>query len=240
MRGFSMKTRLLPFILLFVLALAGAASALDVTIDRVEIDDVPILPDSSNRLDVERGDEVDVRVVFTANEDVTNLEIEARITGYEFNDIPDERLSDIVVLDAEAGVTYTRTLKLPLSDDVDVDDYKMRITIAGQFTQAITQDYNFKVDTKRHALTIEDVNVYPGHQVKAGSALLVTVRLENKGQRDEDDVKVTVSMPALGLTAIDYIDEIEDDDDEEETEEIYLRIPRCTEAGNYPMNVMPQ
>ena len=64
--------------------------------------------------------------------------------------------------------------------------------------------------------------------------MLATVRVENKGQKDEDDVKVTVSIPALGLSATDYIDEVEEDE-EEETEELFIRMPKCAEAGQYEL-----
>jgi len=84
---------------------------------------------------------------------------------------------------------------------------------------------------------VEDVTLFPGKIVQAGTALLTTVRVENKGERDEDDVKVEVRIPDLGLSAVDYIEEVEFDE-EEETEEIFLRIPTCTEPGRYPVEII--
>jgi hypothetical protein len=41
----------------------------------------------------------------------------------------------------------------------------------------------------------------------------------------------------LGVSATEYINEIEEDDEEEETEEIFLRIPQCAEPGLYDVEV---
>jgi len=70
----------------------------------------------------------------------------------------------------------------------------------------------------------------------AGTALLASVRVENKGEKDEDDVRVKVSIPSLGVSATEYIEQI-DGEDEEETEEMYLRLPKCAKPGVYDVEV---
>ena len=66
---------------------------------------------------------------------------------------------------------------------------------------------------------------------------VATVRVENKGERTEDDVRVEVSIPELGISGADYIDEI-DPNDEEETEEIFLPVPVCAQSGTYLAEVL--
>ena len=61
---------------------------------------------------------------------------------------------------------------------------------------------------------------------------MTTVRVENKGERDEESIKISVSVPELGITASDFIDEVEYED-AETSEEMYMRIPVCAEAGDY-------
>ncbi|MFC1705082.1 hypothetical protein ACFLZ6_02010 [Nanoarchaeota archaeon] len=66
--------------------------------------------------------------------------------------------------------------------------------------------------------------------------MLTSVRIKNYGERDEDGVKVKVSIPELGLSASDYIDEVEEDDSVT-SEEIYLRIPQNAEEGEYVVEI---
>lgn len=218
-----------------VVALAPAsAQVLPLTIDNVEIDDVDVQPDEVNRLDLERGHTYDVEVRLTAMADVDDVEVEAFVSGFEYNDI--SRISDAVhVFDADAGVTYVKRMKVTMPDDIEEDDYKLRVIVSDRNSDAIIQNYNLKLDVPRHAVQIDDIILFP-NPVEAGKALLATVRVENKGEKDEDDVRVTVSIPNLGVSGVDYIEEIEEEE-EEETEEIFLRIPSNTQSGLYTVKV---
>ncbi len=217
---------------------AGFASAapLPLNVDRVEIDDQELLTTQVNRLDLERGQAYDVEVKFTALADMDNVEIEAFVSGYEYNDL--ERIVDTThVFDADAGVTYTKRLEVSFPDDVQEDDYKLRILITDRNNDQTVLNYNLKIDVPRHGMKVEDVYFQPSGVVKAGSALLTTVRVENKGEKDQEDVRVTVSLPTLGVSATEYIEEVETGDDEQETEELFLRLPTCAAPGVYPVNI---
>lgn len=206
-----------------------------VAIERAEIDDTEIEPFGFNQLDIERDQEFELELELMAWEDAKDVEIRAFISGYEYNDV--NSISDqIGPFDFDANVTYVKKMRLTLPDDVDVDDYKLRIDISDRNGWNLVYNYDLQVGTKRHSMKIEDVVLSPGSAVKAGQALLATVRLENQGQKDEDDVKVTASVPALGVSATEYIEEVESDE-EEETEELFLRLPKCAEPGIYDVNV---
>jgi uncharacterized membrane protein len=62
--------------------------------------------------------------------------------------------------------------------------------------------------------------------------LLSTVRIKNVGEKDEESVKVNVAIPALGISASDYIDVIEAGDSTT-SEELYMRIPADAKEGSY-------
>lgn len=224
------------FGMLFVLStMVVAADSIPVIIERAEIDDTDILPDGENILDIERNDEFELELELFAVEDVKDVEIMAFISGFEFNDV--EPIQDqIGPIDFQENVTYKRSLKLSLPDDVELDDYKLRVIISDRYGEEMIYRYDLHVNTERHLIQVEDVTLNPGHSVTAGQALLASVRLENKGQHDEDDVKVTVSLPALGISATDFIDEVEKEE-EEETEELFLRMPKCAEPGVYDATV---
>ena len=88
------------------------------------------------------------------------------------------------------------------------------------------------IDTDRHSVKIEELILRPGNSVRAGSALFAVVRVENQGKKEEQDVRVEVSIPELGVSDTAYIDEI-DEEEQEETQELYLPIPRDADEGTY-------
>ncbi len=223
-----------------ILCLAGilavsAVSAITVTVDKVQVDDTDVVTGTTNTLAVDRNSDVDVEVKLTATADVKNMEVTAFVSGYEYNDV--EPISKTTPLfDAEANVTYVKHVSLKFPNNVEGDRYLLRVLVTNRNDVEVIQNFQLKIDLPRHGMQIKDVLFNP-ETVKSGSALLTTVRLRNQGERDEEDVKVTVSIPQLGLSGTDYIDEIKKDDDEKETEEIYLRIPKCAKPGLYDANI---
>ncbi|RLE47934.1 hypothetical protein DRJ25_01120 [Candidatus Woesearchaeota archaeon] len=228
-----MKKRLM-FILL-VLVLAVSAFAFPGTLESVKFDGTTLTSDSINKLNVERGEEYEIKVAFTPGVDLDDVEVEAFISGYEYSD--DERISDRSgVFDADANTTYVKKLKIRIPDDADEDSYKLRIIVSDRHNSPLVANFNLKIGLQRHDVKIKDVILNPNGIVEAGSAVIATVRVDNDGEKDEKDVRVEVSIPKLGVSDVEYIDEIESDD-EENTEEIFLRIPRCAAPGVYDLNV---
>lgn len=222
-------------VLLCALALVGAVAAIPVNITRVEIDDQKILPDQTNRLDVLRDSKVDFEVLLEASEDLDDVEVQVFVSGFEHN--KDLRLSDHVgPFDMDANITYRKNLQITFPDLVEEDNYKVRVVVTDRDGEELVQNYNIKMDVQRHKLAIVDALFTPSRQVEAGQAILTVVMIENLGEKDEEDVKVTVAIPELKLSASDYIDEIESED-REETEELYLRIPKCAKPGVYEMTI---
>jgi uncharacterized membrane protein len=186
-------------------------------------------------LDIVRGEEYTVKVTFTSDEALDDVQVEAYLRGYDH----DDRIEDITdVFDAKLNVTYSKRLKLKIPQRIDIDDsnWTLRIEIAGQNGASEIVTYNLDISSDRHLIEIKDVIFSPEGSVKSGRALLAAVRLKNYGQKDEDGIKVKVSVPDLGISASDYIDELESDESTT-SEEIYLRIPSCTEAGTYDVEV---
>jgi len=228
----------ISIIFAFILAITAVASVSALPIDnvQVDIDDIALNENAVNRLSLERGQQYDIRVRFTAQADLDDTQIRMFLSGYEFSDVDD--IEDRTPLfDIENGVTYVKKLSLIFPDDIDEDDYKLRIIISDRFNDEMVLNYNLKVDVPRNSVVIEDVIFSPSGSVRSGSALLTKVRVENRGQQDQNDVKVTVSIPQLSVSGTAYIEEVDNGDHEEETEEIFIRIPKCAKAGNYDVIV---
>jgi len=237
---------LLTFALMLVLC-AGFASAI-VNEDSIVVKlDEDVLSETSDNFVVglEKGDEFEVKVQLrhdcpagqTSCENLRDVQVSAEIRGYDH----DDRMEDITdTFDMKPGVTYTKKLTLQLKDRMDQDQYKLRIQIEDRDSPTVEKTYEIEVDGKRHLLYIKDVALSPEDEVKAGRNLIAKVRIANRGEKDEEGVKVKVSIPELGLAESDYVDELEKegaDDDEITTEEFVLRIPECADAGQYTLKV---
>jgi len=231
-----MKAIKIALMLMLAIAMVSTVLALPITVDKVEVDDVELSPNAVNRFDVLRGDKIEVEVVFTPSADINDMEVQAFFSGDEHNDVA-PAFDATPTFDADSGVTYRKKLSIDIHDFFEEDDYKLRLIFSDRNGAELIQSYNIKIDVPRHGMMIRDVIFNPSGYVKAGSALLSIVRLRNIGEKEESDVKVTVSIPKLGVSASDYVDEVENNDDEEETEELYLRIPRCAKPGVYDIEV---
>ena len=209
-----------------------------ITIIQVKIDNDVITESGNNFIrDVERGDELKIKVEIRGNQSVDDVQIEAALRGFD----SDDTIDDITeVFDVKSGVTYVKKLFLPLRSKLDQDTYKLRIRVEDRDSHTVEKTFEIEVDVKQHDVEIRDVVLSPSTEVKAGRALLATIRLRNRGEKDEDGVKVVVSIPELGVSAADFIDELEkedDNDDQATTEEMFLRIPDNAETGEYTVRV---
>ncbi|MBD3164026.1 hypothetical protein GF323_02410 [Candidatus Woesearchaeota archaeon] len=233
----------LGIMLLGILAFGGITSALriDVPTVKVELDDEVLDEKGTTNIieSLEKGDELEVEVKFDALEDIDDVQVEAMLRGYDHDDL----IEDITdVFDVKGNRSYKKRLTLEFPRRMDQDEYSLRVIISSR-NDAELFEYDLGVETGRHIVAIRDVVLSPANGVKAGRALLATVRVQNYGSGDEDDVKVTFSIPELGIAASDYIDELEadgEDDDSKSTEELYLRIPIDTDAGEYDAEVEVQ
>ncbi len=221
--------------LLLMLAFAVTAQAA-VTIDQVKLDGDTLSASGSNSVRaIDRGEELEVRVQLTSTTDMDDVQVEVAIRGYDHDDLVED-ITD--AFDMKQNVTYVKKLSLPLRDRLDQDQYKLRVRVSDRDNPTVEQTYELDVEAERHSVTIKDVVLNPENEVKAGRALLASVRIGNYGQRDEKDMRVKVSIPELGVSATSYLDEIEkedDDDDSKTSEEMFLRIPEDAKTGSYTL-----
>ncbi len=59
--------------------------------------------------------------------------------------------------------------------------------------------YILRIKETRHLLAIRDIIVRPGTSVDSGRPLFVIVRVENMGANKEEDIRVNVAIPDLGI-----------------------------------------
>ncbi len=223
------------FVLALVLvALSGLVSATP-AIKEIKVNgDVVFDGTTYTEFSVEREDTLNVRVILedTAG-NATDIQIETMVRGYDHNDHIED-LSD--VFNMQEDVSYVKKLSLKLPDRMDKGKYKFMVIVSDKMGQVQNINVPVTVETPRHAMQIKDVVFSPEFEVKAGRALLATARIKNFGDKDEEGIKVSVSMPELGISASDYIDELEAEDTTT-SEELYLRIPKYVAEGTYKVIV---
>ncbi|MBU0536347.1 MAG: hypothetical protein KKE20_05240 [Nanoarchaeota archaeon] len=184
------------------------------------------------RLNLERDQEIPVKVEIMANEDMGDVTVEARIYGDDHNRLSD----DSETFDVQEGRLYIKELNLEIPSSMDRDSYDLRVTVAGRTGAVKTYNYPLYIDTTKNSVLITDTNFNPSNEVMAGRALLTVVRIKNVGSEDQDSVKIKIAIPDLDLYAVDYVDELESDDSVS-SEEMYLRIPSTAKSGDYDVIV---
>jgi len=239
------KVKILSVLALFLIGLVGLSSVSvalqdsDISMVDVEVNDVRL--SQTTPKDVEKDDELDILVVFDTTSTfptaVTEMEVEAVLRGYDSqNKIEDVSKSFHV----KPSQRYDEKLVLPLPIRLDPGRYDLRIRFAAATGATLEKLYPLTITGDKHALEIRDVVLSPEGEVKAGRALLASVRLKNRGEDKEEDIKVKVSIPSLGVSATGFIDELDQesgDDDSTTSEELFLAIPSDVESGEYTVKV---
>lgn len=229
------KLRMLILFLVSVLFIATAVTALP-SVEYVKINGDEFV--SGDQLVVERGEKLDIKVKLQAGElPEENIEVEADVLGYEYSDHEDDLSDSSHTFDMDAYDTQYVSLSVRIPEKVDKDFYDLRVRVGTRTGAAFEGLYRLNMKGQKHSLAIKDV-IFRPERVKAGSNLFSLVRIKNIGERDEEGIKVTVSIPELGASAqdSDYIDELEADESTT-SEELWIRIPACADPGLYEVHV---
>ncbi|MBS3107623.1 hypothetical protein J4468_01790, partial [Candidatus Woesearchaeota archaeon] len=208
----------------------------DYSITQVKIDGVDVTNDGT--VSLEAGSEVEIQVIVLGNA-VKDVQVKAWIGGYEY-----DRVEDISsMFEINPGVSYKKTLSFVIPEDMDVEDnnYKLHVEVFDDEDEnEIT--YGLFVDRTRHYISILDTILRPDTSIQAGKPIFASVRVQNMGQKVEENIKVEVQIPELGIAARNYIDELapEDDydkhhggEDSSSNNELYLVIPEDAKTGDY-------
>lgn len=241
--------KLMSVFLIFLIGIAGVqAVSPDYQISRVEVNDKEVTTGDTNFIVVDRGETLKVDIWANGKGASAAVKDDVRVRswvgGYEYGEIAEK--SELFKVEPD-GV-YHRTLFVEVPDDIDADNnglserYTLHVEVFDRNNED-RKEYIFKIDEKRHDLRIQDVVFRPGNVVDAGDVLFSTVRVENMGDKKEEDVQVKVSIPELGVVARDYIDELVPEDNNIEDEEssgdvdLFFRIPKNAEAKDYQVRV---
>lgn len=243
MKQFKLLT--IALLCLFVaMAIPVAAASSDFAITDVRVND----QNSGNTIYVERGETITIEVWYSTYGSsldlIENIDLEASIEGYEYDDIE----VDTDNFNLRPNVTGKKTLRLTLPDDLDSEaDYELYVKMSNKDGNSEEGPIQLYVDEGRHDLRLQDVIFTPGLSLEAGDLFFTVVRVENMGYEKEEDIMVKMSIPELGLSTRTYIEElgtVENDEDDDESsmssDELFLRIPSNVKAGIYEVLIEVQ
>jgi uncharacterized membrane protein len=238
--------KLASLIIAFLIGLLAinVSAISNVNFNKIEVNGVDVT--SGDTIYVERGDNVEIRVQIKSTATYQDVNVKAWLGGYEYSDVEDiSSMFDII-----PGVTYSKVLNLQLPDDMEASNvYKLHIQVYNDDdSKEVVVPVKLQVQETRHKLNIEDVIIRPSTNVEAGRPIFVSVRLENMGAKDEKDIKVSASIPDLGVSSRDYMDKLVNEQNDNtcdnndckssaSSNELYLRIPEDAKTGNYDVKV---
>jgi uncharacterized membrane protein len=235
-----MKAKMFVILMAFIVLSAAAVTAVNLEINSVEINGHTLknTDDSTVARDYQRGDALDITVCVTALDDVEDAQLRAFIPGYEYANEESTKISamtDTFNLKADHEDCFDLDLTVPTK--IDVDYFKLRITADDRDGSEVLENYQLylKGISKKNAIEIKDFSLDP-QEIIAGRAFTGKVQVKNLADDTIKDLKLTMSVPALNIKVSEYMDEI-DSDKSKTFEELLLRIPDCTKAGTYDVDI---
>lgn len=210
---------------LFLIATVSAATQ-PATISKVEVSGVNV---NDNPV-VVVGDNVVVRVDFTALVNASDITVKADLSGDKL-----DVQAETAPFDIESGQTYSKYLQLAVPFDLqDVlsnnGDLNIKISGSGYKTEA---DYSVRVQRQPYSADI--LSVVVPQNTNAGQLFPVDIVLKNLGYDNLNDIYVTASIPALGVKSTSYFGDLvalECDKDSSSVQNYGVNITRKCNENN--------
>lgn len=246
------KQFILPLLVVLALPMVFADSQ-NYNFETVEINDIIAYINQptnlSRNLNLEQLETITVELTLKASQNISGgfvdfVRCRATLEGYEFGSVSDET----PVFTVEQGNVYKKVMNINVPEDIETSEpYTLRLECSDPQDQE-QLEFTVFLNEIRHFLRIFDVLLNPSNNIQAGKPLFVTVRLENRGQKEQDDIKVVVSVPELGISSSNFLNELvtvqqerkEQWQFEEESSgqlDLLLRIPEDAPTGDYNVNV---
>ena len=246
------KQFILPLLVILALPMVFADSQ-NYNFETVEINDIIAYLNQptnlSRNLNLEQLETITVELTIKASQNISGgfvdfVRCRSTLEGYEFGSVSDET----PVFTVEQGNVYKKVMNINVPEDIETSEpYTLRLECSDPQDQE-QLEFTVFLNEIRHFLRIFDVLLNPSNNIQAGKPLFVTVRLENRGQKEQDDIKVVVSVPELGISSSNFLNELvtvqqertEQWKFEEESSgqlDLLLRIPEDAPTGDYNVNV---
>jgi len=241
----TLSVALLAVLAVFALSFTSAASVTSNAIDDfvVTVDGITIDHIGHNDLNLSAfaGETFPVRVYFTSNETLKDVEVEVELNGETDSD--DSFFVGNVINDSRIYRTGVMNLEVPSTLDDLTDTLYLTVTISADDMAPYTQTYT--IFAQRNAYELDVVSLDYDMSVSAGDIVPVSVVIKNRGYENSNDGFVVVAIPELGISAKGYLDDLVSiencengcDDDDAVQKVLNLKIPSSAKDGVYELIV---
>jgi len=229
-----MKTSLMFLVLIVAMTTMVAAVNLNVNYVKINGEEMSQAINRTNNLQIERGEDVTVKVCIKATQNVKDAQIEADIYGYRYSTRDSQKVSDTTpTFNLDQNDTVCKTLNVQIPEKMDMDYYKLRVRVGDRDSTSFENNYELHVAgiARSSAVQVKDFTIDP-KEIIAGRAFTSMIKVRNYGDDDLTDLKATISVPSLNIETSEYMDEL-NADDSKTFEELLLRIPECAKPGTY-------
>ncbi|MBI2136822.1 hypothetical protein HYU06_07150 [Candidatus Woesearchaeota archaeon] len=183
--------------------------------------------------------EVEIRNSFADSTEIHDISVEGILEKIDNgNDLEDDSQD----FDLDGGDNKKVSLNFDIPYNADKIAYKLRLKASGQDSAGKTHEQtaviSLLIDKKTHALAISKLSLN-APLVRCTRSVELTVKVNNIGENDEDDVVLRVTQPELSFNLKENAELDEgsaNDDDNSALEKRYvISVPRDFKAGTYPI-----
>lgn len=218
---------LVSLVAIFALAISliacVSASSISAEVSGVETDDLAVFA----------GQTIPVRVVFSADDNATDVRVKAWISGEKEYAVSTDKF------DVIAGKVYSRLLSVQVPSKIDPsEDLKLELLVESRNGGTVVEK-TVSLSAQRESYDVEVLDVVMNSEVKAGGALSLDIVLKNVGRQFSEDTFVKVRIPALGIEQKAYfgdlspVDQSNPDKEDAVERRLVLNVPSNAPTGLY-------
>ena len=231
-------------VLLLGLAVSAFAVNQNIEVDYIKINGDELAINTGYNHDINHvyklGEDLEIKIKVSALQNAEDVQIDADIKGYEYANQESDLISDSTdTFNMDENDTVIKKLNLQIPMDLETDYFNLRIRVADRFGESDEYAYSIHVEgvDREDAVVIKDYAFTPSNNVYAGRPIMANVKVENYGDKDLNDIKVTVRIPELNVMDVATLDEL-DVGEVESFEDLLIKVPVNAQPGDYTIEIV--
>ena len=215
-----------------VTGISGAGGrALDISIDRVELDTRKILAENENNFVIldNLKNKLSLKVGLTALENINNAHVDAILEFDNGEVVADATLT----FDISNGQSVTKSFDIPVIGKFEQNNFRLKVRVVDAEGNVEEKSYGLTISQQKFPFVISSIALAPEDNVEAGKNLVARLSFKNSGVLPLEGITAKVSIPELGISSTKFIDQIKNNDLSEVKEDFVLKILGDAATGTY-------
>jgi len=189
---------------------------------------------------------VDIEDVKATTEDLEDVEVEVCLYNVDdAEEIECWEIDEKFDIDEDDEEDYELEFTIPNSEDIGKkDNYRLVVFVKADGDETgkdhcVQASEEIEIERETHDVIVKDVVLSPT-TAQAGETVQITVKVENIGTKDEDDVYVVLKDAVLGINLESTKFDLDDytDSDNDHTVRFMITIPQNAKAQDYILEPM--